>query len=161
MKITLTKKKAAILVAAALALLTVVGAYAYWTANGTGSGQATVGTDSGVTIGNVAFGGPLYPGGSVNVTFGITNNSSNTAVQIGKVVADTSVGTNGLSLMSDTNCNRFWFSFDDVAVNTSIAAGGTLQKTGTLSMTNEAATNQDACKSATFTLNLKVDNTGL
>jgi hypothetical protein len=47
-----------------------------------------------------------------------------------------------------------------VTVNTEIAASGSTSSTGTLSMDDTSA-NQDACKSASPVLHLKVDNSGL
>ncbi len=151
-------------VVAVVAAMASVGAYAYWTASGTGSGSATVGTDAGVTIDNVLFSGALYPDGSVDVTFDVTNNSSNTAVKVGDIVADASQGTNGISDMSDAGCDEAWFTYSGTTLDTEIAAGDTLNVTvggGTLDMSNELSTNQDACKNATFTLNLVTDNSGI
>jgi hypothetical protein len=156
-------------VVAVVAAMASIGAYAYWTANGTGSGSATVGTDAGVSITNVAFSGSLYPGGSVDVSFDIVNNSANTSVNVHKVITDLAQGTNGLTLMAPASCNENWFTYSGVTLATapgvSIAASGTHSVTagngGTLSMSNEVSTNQDACKNATFTLNLKTDNSGI
>ena len=64
------------------------GAYAYWTASGTGSGTATVGTDNGVTIAVTDTGSALYPGGSATVTFHVHNDSGSSSVMVGKVVQD-------------------------------------------------------------------------
>lgn len=145
---------------AAIAALALAGiAFAYFTSSGTGSGTGTVGSDAGVTLDNVSIDSTLYPGNSSNVRFTITNTSSSTAVQVGKVVADTSTYTNGISGLPD-GCDPAWFSFGDVTVNASIAASGTLDKNGTLSF-RDSGTSQDACKSATPTLHLKVDNSGI
>jgi hypothetical protein len=163
------KKRTWVVVAmvAVVAAMASIGAYAYWTANGTGSGSATVGTDSGVSITNVAFSGSLYPGGAVNVSFDIVNNSANTAVNVHKVITDLALGTNGITLMSPASCNESWFTYSGVTLagspGVSIPASGTHTVTagGTLTMSNEVSTNQDACKNATFTLNLKTDNSGI
>jgi hypothetical protein len=152
-----------------VAAMAAVGAYAYWTAEGTGSGSATVGTDSGVSIDDVQFSGSLYPGGSVDVSFDIVNNSADTSVNVHKVITDLAQGTNGITLMSPASCNENWFTYSGVTLNAApgvvIPASGTHTVTagngGTLSMSNELSTNQDACKNATFTLNLKTDNTGI
>lgn len=131
-------------------------AVAFWTANGTGSGSATIGADSGVTIDPVSLAGTLYPGGSVAVSFKVTNDSSSTAIRIGKVVADTGTGTNGITGLP-TGCSAADFTLADVAVNTEIAASGSYSGAGTLAMANTSS-NQDACKGATPTIHLKVDN---
>jgi hypothetical protein len=142
-------------VGAVVAALAAVGAYAYWTASGTGSGTATVGTDSGVTIVVTDTGAALYPGGSATVTFHVQNNSTSSAVMVGKVVQDGPVtGLPG-------GCSAADFSFGDVTLNESVAASGNgANHTGTLSMANTAS-NQDACKSTSPVLHLKTDNSGL
>lgn len=146
----------------ALAALALAGiAFAYFTSSGTGSGSATVGTDAGVTITGVSFDSTLYPGGSTNVRFTINNTSTSTAVQVGSVIADASAGTNGITAASlAAGCDASWFTFDPVTVNTSIPAGRSVDETGTLHFA-ESGTSQNACKGASPTLNLTVDNSRL
>jgi len=145
---------------AAIAALAVAGiAVAYFTASGTGSGTATVGSAAGVTITNVSLPDTLYPGGSTAVRFTINNSSSNTAVQVDKVVADTSAGTNGITGVTG-NCLASDFTFDDVTVSRSIAADGSVDATGTLRLANSNAS-QDDCQGASPVLHLKVDNSGI
>lgn len=144
----------------AIAALAVAGiAYAYFTASGTGSGTASVGTDSGVTIDSVSFDSTLYPGGSTVVRFTIANSSSDTAAQVGKVVADTSTYTDGISGLP-AGCDPSDFSFGDVTVNTQIPAGRSVDETGTLRFA-DTGSNQDACKNASPVLHLTVDNSGI
>jgi hypothetical protein len=135
-------------------------AIAYWTSSGGGSGTASVGTDNGVTIGNFAFGGALYPGHNTGVTFDIVNSSSTSKAKVGKVVADTAAGPNGITGLP-SGCSASDFHFGDVTVNTEIAEGATLSSVaGTLSMDNTAA-NQDACKNASPVVHLTTDNSGI
>jgi len=144
----------------AIAALAVAGvAVAYFTASGTGSGTASVGTAAGVTITGVSFDSTLYPGGSTTVRFTVNNSSSDTAVQVDKVVADTSTYTNGISGLP-RGCDPADFSFGDVSVSTSIAASSSTDATGTLRLANTNA-NQDACQGAAPVLHLKVDNSGI
>jgi hypothetical protein len=149
-----TKKKVAAITIAVGMIATAGIASAYWTAGGSGSGTAAVGTDSGVTITPVTFTGTLYPAGSVTVNFTINNSSTDTAVKVDKVVQDGPV--TGLP----TGCLAADFSFADVSVNSSIPASGTKTGTGTLSMGN-TGTNQDNCKGAAPVLHLKVDNASI
>jgi hypothetical protein len=142
-------------VVAVVAGMAAFGAYAYWTASGTGAGTATVGTDSGVTIAVTNTGAALYPGGSATITFHVQNDSTSSAVTVGKVVQDGPV--TGLPV----GCSAADFSFADVTLNESVAASGNgANHTGTLSMANTAS-NQDACKNASPVLHLKTDNSGL
>jgi hypothetical protein len=144
----------------AIAAIAVAGiAVAYFTASGTGSGTATVGSAAGVTIENVTITDPLYPGGSTTVRFTIRNSSSDTAVSVDKVVADTSAGTHGITDVSG-NCLPSDFTFGDVTVGRSIAADGTVDATGTLGLANTSV-NQNDCQGASPVLHLKVDNSGL
>ncbi len=140
---------------AVVAGMAAFGAYAYWTASGTGQGTASVGTDNGVTIVVTNMGAALYPGGSATVTFHVQNDSTTSPVMVGKVVQDGAVtGLPGGCLAGD-------FSFGDVTLNESVAASGNgPNHTGTLSMANTAA-NQDACKGQSPVLHLKTDNSGL
>ena len=101
---------------AVVAGLATFGAYAYWTASGTGSGTATVGTDSGVRIVVDNIGAALYPGGSATVTFHVHNDSTTTAVTVAKVVQD------GPVTDLPVGCLAADFSFGDVTLNESVAA---------------------------------------
>lgn len=143
-----SKKWMVLGVVAVVAGLATFGAYAYWTASGTGSGTATVGTDSGVSIEVDSISPALYPGGSATVTFHLHNPSTTTAVTVANVAQ------NGPVSNLPVGCLAADFSFATVAVNESVAAnsdGGS--HTGTLSMANTAA-NQNACKSSSPQLNL-------
>ena len=180
-------KKLAVLVST-IAIIALAGAaFAYWTSNGTGTGNASVGTDANVSITNVAFsGGPdslgtLYPAATVNVAFKVNNLSTNSAVNVHKVVADTTTYTNGVQVTGPAaaiaGCNPAWFTYSGTTLAASPgvhlaaapAAGATYTAPagagtgngGTLTMSDETSTNQDACKSAALVLHLKVDNTGI
>lgn len=199
MRKLISKRRLAMAAGVLVVALGATAAFAYWTANGTGSGNAAAGTDAGVTITNVAFsGGPdavtpgtLYPGATVNVAFTVNNQSANTSVNVWKVVADqgtrTGSGTvadpyvyqypNGIQITGPAaaiaGCNPTWFTYSGSTLaatpGKAIAAsdhydapaGAGTGNGGTLSMSNETNTNQDACKNATFTLHLKTDNSGI
>ncbi len=154
-------RKRIIVPIAVVAALAVAGlAAAYFTSGGTGSGTATVGSDSGVTISPVTFDNTIYPGVSTTVHFTVNNASGKTAAKVGKVVADTSGGnTNGISGLPQ-GCPAADFHFNDVTLNTEIAANGSTATTGTLAM-DDTSVNQDACKGASPVLHLKVDNSGI
>lgn len=144
----------------AIAAIAVAGiAVAYFTASGTGSGTASVGTAAGVTIDAVTFDNALYPGGSTTVRFTITNASADAAVKVDQVVADTRYGTTGVDGLP-RGCDASDFTFGAVSVNASIAASGSTNATGTLSLANSSG-NQDACQGAAPVLHLKVDNSGI
>ena len=156
---SIIRRKRSRVIALGLVAVLVAGgaAIAFWTSSGTGSGTATVGTDSGLTITGVAFGNALYPGTKSPVSFTITNSSANSAVTVAQVVADTSFGTNGITGLPG-GCDPADFSFPNYTVNQSIPASGTLNVTiptsGGLALSNTAS-NQDACKNATPVLHLR------
>lgn len=145
---------------AAIAVLALAGiAIAYFTASGTGSGSGSVGTDAGLTITNVSFDSPLYPGAGSVVRFTINNPSTDAAVRVSRVIADTTAGTNGITGLTG-GCLAADFRFDAVTIDASIGAGSSLDAAGTIAMA-ETGANQDACQGQSPVLNLKVDNSGI
>jgi hypothetical protein len=164
MKLIKSKKGVALLAALAVAVVTAVGAYAYWTTGGAGSGSATNGTttDNLVIVGNgtatngtdnpVTIAGGLTPGGNVAVTYKVYNPNS-FSVHVADVVTDSIHNSAEAATLA---CDNSWFSFaEDSAANETIAAH-TLgaAHTGKLSM-SDPDVNQNGCKSAVVTLNLK------
>ncbi len=113
MSIIRKKRSRAIVFGLVAALVVAGGAIAFWTSTGTGSGTASVGTDSGLPISAVTFGNTLYPGGKTPVSFTITNSSANSAITVAQVVADTSFGTNGITGLPG-GCNPADFTFPNV-----------------------------------------------
>lgn len=162
----LTKKRLAGVVGVIAALAIGVSAYAYFTSNGTGSGGATVGSDSAVTIDPVTTVGTLYPGHDVTVNFTVNNLSSDTSVRVDKVIADDAAFTNGIEGLptgcdpADFHIAGFEFNPSGTPAGVLIAEDGSEDGSTTLSMDNTDS-NQDACKGAEPTLHLKVDNSGI
>ncbi len=160
MSIIRNKRRRTIALGIVAALVVAGGAIAYWTASGTGSGTASVGTDSGLPISAVTFGNSLYPGGKSPVSFTLTNPSTTAAVTVSSVAADTAFGGGTGVTGLPGGCLATDFSFPAYAVNQSIPAGGTLNVTvataGGLAMANTAL-NQDACKSGAPVLHLKAN----
>jgi hypothetical protein len=153
-------RKRFILPVAVVAALAIAGlAVAYFTASGTGSGTGSVGADAGVSINPVTITGTLYPGGSATVDFTVNNLSSDASVKVGKVVADTTTYTNGISGLP-AGCSPSDFHFAAVTVNAEIAANDSTTGQGTLTMDNTSVS-QDACQNASPVLHVKVDNSGL
>jgi hypothetical protein len=171
MRIRIKRKKLTLLVSGIAVLALAGAALAYWTASGTGVGSASVGTDDGVTITGVTFEATMYPAAIVNVAFDVTNGSSNTAVQVDKIVADTSTYTNGVEIFSAPlattlkPCKADWFTYSGVTIAQHIAASDTYSAAygsgGTLTMSDSTTDNQDGCKTATIKLHLKTDNSGI
>jgi hypothetical protein len=164
---TFNKKKLAAL-AAVVAVGGGTAAYAYWTTTGTGSGTASAGTSSAVTVAGTSA-STLYPGTTSTVSFtagnpGTANQSISSihlvSVQAYPTSADRTAGTNVITACGGVAGAGHDFAMPDVTVNPAtdgnIAAGATAQTltaTGTLTM-NNLSTNQDTCKSAFLALTL-------
>ena len=143
-------RKRALIVAvmAVLGLIAVLGGYAYWTSGGSGSGSATAGSTSAVTL-NAAFTAGIYPGGTKTVTFTVDNTNPGN-VWVGTVhLASVTVDA------GHSSCVVGDFTMPDVAENAEVANGNgqAVPNTGTLSYA-DTGVSQDACKGATITLNL-------
>ena len=150
----ITKRRAVMTLTTALLVVVVGGAYAYFTTSGTGTGTASVGTSSAVTL-HATVTGTLYPGASSPVSFTVDNPSS------GKQ----RVGTISLSSItvdaSHSECSTVItggnpdFTMPAVAVNAQFGSGNgqAVTPAGTLTM-NDTGVNQDACQGATLTLHV-------
>jgi hypothetical protein len=170
-----TKKRITVLAVMLLALGAAIGAWAYFTANGSGSGTANVGTSSTLTL-HGAAGTTLYPGTTSSITFSVDNPSSGHqqlgTIHLAGVKACVGAGSswNGASCSnsgveattcesvetgaSDTNTANFWMA--DVAENQDLAGGASgvaATNAGTLKM-NDLNSAQDSCKNANLYLQL-------
>jgi hypothetical protein len=167
------RKKRSLALSALLLLLLAGGAVAYFTASGSGTGTATVGTSSTLTI-HGSSASTLYPGISSTVSFTVDNPSPGRqqlgTIHLASVKACVGAGSswNGSSCTSggveattcesaetgasDTNTANFWVA--DVVANQDLANGNgqAVTATGTLKM-NDLSSSQDACKNANLTLN--------
>jgi hypothetical protein len=135
-----------------VAMAAVVGAIAYFTGTGSGTGQAQVGTSTpwGVTFG--ATTGTMYPGsGTSTVNYTVTNNGSGSQ-RLNTTTGSVAAAGSGTVTSSGTpvaGCLATWFS-----VSNSPPAGTTLSPSGTTTGSAavtmaESGTNQDACKNVT------------
>jgi hypothetical protein len=165
------KRKTLIAVGAVIVTLAVGGAaVAYFTATGSGTGTAAVGTSSALTL-HGSTSGSLFPGTSSTVTFTADNPSSGRqlvgTIHLASIVACDQAFSGGVCASgheittcesvetgtTDGNTANFWMS--DVVSNQDVAPGNaqSLSATGTLKM-NDLSTGQDSCKSANLLLNL-------
>ena len=78
MRIIKSKKVIALILGTVVAAFLAVGAYAYFTSTGNGSGSATVGDSTTWAVTTLsATGGPLTPGGPTeSITYKVKNNST-------------------------------------------------------------------------------------
>ena len=137
MKFIKSKKSIAVVSAVAVLAVSAVGAYAYFTNSGSGTGTAQVGTSTAITIaGTVTPGaGGLVPGGNTaDATFNITNPGTGNAFVTNLVLAsvdayasaaDRTAGTPKLSQVTCDTSVPGAFSMPTVAVSHNIAGGAT------------------------------------
>ena len=163
----LKKRTLVLLGVMVVAIAASIGAYAYWTTSGTGSGTATAGSDAGVTVAGDPTNG-LYPGSNVAVTTVVTNSSLTQAQYVSNLHVTLSID----STHATAGCLAADFTYkangDAVAntasnphtspLNSEIAASGTLSVPGKVFMA-DTGVNQDACKGATINLAYAVNNT--
>ena len=153
----MTKKAAAIVTAGVLGLATAGGAYAYWTTagSGTGTGATQAGT---VTLSYTTTTlNSMYPGDSSQpLTVTVKNTSTQrgyvngvkafiTTDKAGCTAADYLLNGNNTAADAATALPLTWTAVD-------LAAGASQNATSTIQFNNTGAS-QDACKSATVTLN--------
>ena len=151
-----TKRGVAISATVATMLAASIGAYAYFTTTGAGSGTGTVGTSSalvihqaGITYSNAPE-NTLMPGTSATMTFTVDNPSS-AHEQLG-TISVSSITTDAAHAGCDTAVNPTWFSTTTDAVNHDYAPGNGQAVSGTITVTfNDLGVSQDACKGAPLT----------
>lgn len=159
-----TFSKATIAVGTAAAIITSASAaYAWWTTSGTGTGSATAGTVSQnltLTASQVTAGDRLYPGGAaVALKIAVSNPNTYSVSLAGTTVAITS----GSIKCGATPVPDAWFTLAAATVtNTDITpaqvgvtpGAATLSPSGVTVQFNDAAIDQNVCKSAAVTFNL-------
>lgn len=129
-------------------------AIAYFTSSGSGTGTAAVGSSSAVTL-HASISSSLYPGSSSPVTFTVDNPSSGSQ-RVGTItLSSISVDAGHSGCSTTLGGGNPDFTMSPVTVNKVFAPGNgqSVTPSGTLTM-NETGVNQDACQSATLTLNL-------
>lgn len=160
MKIRLTKKKK-VLGALVLAGAVVAGsgaAYAYWTTTGTGSGSAQAATTSTITAVQTSTINTMAPGVAAQTLSGKFNNGNSGPVYVATVTASIGTVTKAVGAPSGTcDATDFTLSNATMNVNAEVPAGNNQGSwTGATIAFNDKATNQDACKLATVTVNYTI-----
>lgn len=128
-----------------------VGAYAYWTQGGTGTGSGTAGTTAGITVNQTSVSGSaLYPGGPSEALSGDFTNSNASPVNVGSVTAAvTSItGGNVAVNLAHPACTSADFSIGGTSgPYTGVITGSTWS--GLTVRLTDNGLNQDNCKNAT------------
>jgi hypothetical protein len=148
------RKRKVALVAAALIGATSVGAYAFWSSTGAGTGSAATGDVAAITVVQTSTVSGLAPGLSAQDLSGNFNNPNSGPVYITSVTASISSVTKAVGAPAGT-CDASDYTIAGTApVNAEVPAGNAKGSwTGlTIQFNNKAGVNQDACKGATVNL---------
>jgi archaellum component FlaG (FlaF/FlaG flagellin family) len=160
-KLFTTRRRIAIVVGASAVVLAGGGAaFAYFTASGSGTGQATVGSAAqwSVTAGTPS--GTMLPGqGSTTIVFTVKNVGQGNQKDDSDTVTIPTSGSDVTSQGVDVpGCLATWFAANittDNASGVDFTPGQTETVTVTMTM-SDAATSQDACESALPDVTLSV-----
>ena len=150
-----TKKRVAVLGTIAAVALTGGIAYAYFTDSGSGTGTASVGASSPITLAGTIT-GTLYPAGEPASVSVLVTNPGSGSQYVGKVhlaSITTDAGHSACDL-SVSGVNAAFTMADTAVVGTltkSGTAGDHATATGSLQM-NDTGVSQDACQGAPLTL---------
>ena len=146
------RSKVLVVAATLTTLLAARTAYAFWSTTGTGTGGGSVATVAGGTVVlSGTLSGALYPGATRTLAVTVANSGSS-PVRIGPVSATVSV-LDGTSQEINAVCQ---ISVSPYNQNTDVAANQTATALAdlTVTMVNDAATDQDPCQGATVSFAL-------
>ncbi len=150
----ITGKRASIALGSTIAIVAAGVAFAYFTSSGSGTGSASVGSSSAVTL-HASISSNLFPGSSSPVTLTVDNPSSGVQ-RVGTVsLSSITVDAGHSSCATTISGGNPDFTMAAVPVNQVFPPGNgqSVAATGTLAM-NETGVNQDGCQGATLTLHL-------
>ena len=152
----ITKKKVAALAVAGGVILSSGVAYAYWTQGGLGSGGASAGTTSAITVNQTGTPTGLYPGGLAQALSGTFTNPNAHPVHISSVT----VAVHSFSVQADNTkpaCTDADFAVGGSSGANVVPAGtGVGSWTGLTVRLLDGVANQDNCKGLTTSV-LKID----
>lgn len=146
------RKKRIIITTAALVAIGGGAAFAYWTATGTGTGQASAGQTVAFKVASTpATGDALTPGGPTqSASFSVKN--ENTGTQILANVTAKVANADGSAWVAIPGCSAADFAVGTPEITKGqIAAGTTVSGTVSIQMVNRDA-NQNACQNVTVPL---------
>ncbi len=145
-----TKKKRLALGVVVVILAMAAAAIAYWTSSGEGTGTVKASSGGAAFEVSSTLAEGLYPGGSSAVTIKVKNVEASQSEYLTKLEAE-------VEKTSVAECKKEWFEVTPASQEPKVvvAHGETKEYTVNLKMKEEAAVNQNACKSASITLKYK------
>ncbi len=151
-------RKKIVVLGAACALLAATGAYAFWTAGGSGSGSGEAGTTTALIVNQVTVLDDMYPGDSAQEINGTFDNDNAGPIRVATVTAAISSVVKAGNAPAGA-CTAADFTLDGavMTVGTEIATGDAVGDWGgaTIQFNNTGAS-QDGCKGATVTLSYTI-----
>jgi len=161
-KLFTTKRRIAIVVGASAMVLAGGGAaFAYFTASGSGTGAATVGSTGSWGVSQASSTGTIFPGsGSSVITFNVKNNgSADQQFSLAQATVNSSGGDITQGGNAVATCSSTWFNASvssDPSLNQNVAGGATVQVQVTVTMPSDSADNQNGCQGATPDVTLNI-----
>ena len=162
-KLFTARRRIAVVSATAVAVLGVAGvAFAYFTASGSGTGNATVGSTGTWLVTQDSTTGTIYPGsGNSVITFNVKNTGTGDQQYSTATTAVNADGSGNItqSGVGVSGCKASWFSpsiTSDPGINTNVAGGASVKVQVTVTMPTDSADNQNACQGKLPDVNLTI-----
>ena len=149
-----TKRTVAIVAGAAITAGVSAGAFAYWTAGGSGAGSAATGTNAAITAVQTSTVDAMGPGDTAQALAGNFTNLTTGPVYVTSVTASISSVVKDAGAVAGT-CDASDYTLSDpvMLVGAEVATGtGVGSWSGATIQFNNKATNQDQCKLATVNI---------
>jgi hypothetical protein len=153
------RKTRTIAIAGTLLVAVAGGAFAYWTAGGSGTGTAATGTNVPITANQTTVITGLAPGVLAQTISGNFTNTTNTGpVYVGTVTASIASVATASGVVGTCDASDYTLLLPAMTVNAEVPHGTAVGAwTGaTIAFNDKAGANQDACKGATVTLSYAI-----
>ena len=153
----LSKRRSLVLAVSAVLILS-AGAYAYWTAGGSGTGSGAAGTTAALTVNQSTSLTAMYPGDTAQTISGTFGNTNSGPIHVTTVTAAISgVAKAGGAPAGTCDATDFTLANAAMTVNAEVAVGDPVGAwTGATIKFNNKGSNQDACKLATVSLSYTI-----
>lgn len=153
-----TKKTVAVVATATILLSGAGVAFAYWTAGGSGNGEATTGTNVSITAVQTSTVSAMAPGDTAQSLNGTFLNDNDGPVYVTTVTASIASVTKDTGAVPGTcDASDYTLANAVMTVNAEALADDTSTWTGaTIKFNNKTGANQDQCKLATVLISYAI-----